>query len=158
MAYRRQLLHIVSATSPSAASTVVLGSLANGLSGWDWFQIDAQLLGATGGTLDITLQRKLEVLDDQGNAVDFWFDWLRFPQLAAAAPAVSYSAQSGTSNTIFTVGSVVTASPVAPTLAAGTFVGGHPGESIRVIATAGASTSAGAAQKIYITGWRHSEA
>jgi hypothetical protein len=156
--YRRQLLHIFSGTTLNAPGTAVLGTVAMGLSQWDWFQIDAQLLGAAGGPLDICLQRRIEVTDDQGNAIDFWFDWLHFTQLAAAAPAVSYSAQSGVSNTIFTVGSVVTASPVLPTLAAGSFVGGHPGDAVRAIATAGASTSAGAAQKIYITGWRHSEA
>lgn len=131
-------------TSPAAAGTAV-GSKVAGLEKFDWFMVDAQLVGATGGTLDVYLQRKI--------ADDLWADWLHFPQLAAGGAAVRYSAQSGTDKDIVVVGGGTDASP-GPALAANTFVGGCPGTAVRAVYVAGASTSAGAAVNIQITGRR----
>ncbi len=143
---------IISDTSPSSATTTVgdtatASDNATFLGVFDWFTIDATLTGGTGGTLDVYLQRK--VTDD------VWADWLHFPQLAAGASAIRYCANTGASTSITTVGGGSDASP-GVALAANTFIGGHPGFAVRSVYVAGASTSAGAAQVIRITGWRRS--
>jgi len=143
---------LITGTSPATAVTAVVGSVLHGLSQYDWFTFDASVIGGTGGTVDVTLQRKIQNLSD-GTAVDLWVDWMHFPQVAAAT-TTKFSVQSGASTTIQTVGSQA-ASPgtTAATLAANTYVGGHPGNELRMLVTAGAGTSVGAAQKIYVTCW-----
>ncbi len=134
-------LFTLTTTSPAAAGTAI-GSVLPGLREYDWFMIDAKLTQATGGVLDVYLQRKL--------VTDVWHDWLHFPQLAAGSTVFHYSmtAQSNTGLTV--VGAGTDATP-APALAANTMIGGHPGDIIRVVYVAGASTSAGASQSIWIT-------
>jgi hypothetical protein len=144
-------LFTISDTSPATASTAI-GSYAKGLLAYDWFTIDALLVGATGGTLDVYLQR--QVATEAEVTGEVWVDWLHFTQLAAGAAAVRYSVQSGSTSTIATVASATLASAGTPVLSAGSFIGGHPGDKVRAVYVAGASTSAGAAVKIYITGWR----
>jgi len=143
----------ITGTSPASASTAVVGSVIRGLMQYDWFTIDAVIIGGTGGTIDVTLQRKLGPLPD-GTAVDLWVDWLHFPQVAAGT-TTKFSVQSGAGTTIATVG-MQAASPgtTAATLAANTFVGGHPGNELRMLATGGSGTSVGATQLVYVTGWR----
>lgn len=143
---RYQLAGTIADTSPSSASTAVSASSVTGLEKFDWIAIEADLAGATGGTLDVYLQRKL--------GDNLWRDWLHFTQLASGAAAVKYSAQSSSSTDIVTVGGGTTAAP-GVALAANTFVGGHPGTEIRAVYVAGASTSAGAAQTIRIYGWKN---
>jgi hypothetical protein len=143
----------ITGTSPATAATAVVGDVVRGLHDYDWFAIDAVIIGGTGGTIDVTLQRKIQALSN-GTAVDLWVDWLHFPQVAAAT-TTKFSAQSAASTTITTVG-MQAASPgtTAATLAANTFVGGHPGAELRMLATGGAGTSVGATQLVYISAWR----
>lgn len=134
----------ISDTSP-AAEGAAAGDVLTGLDRWRITQIYAALVGATGGTLDVYLQRK-------ANGV--WVDWVHFTQLAAGAPAIKYSipveaATKVTANHIVTVGA-----GTSPVLATGAFAGGQPGESVRAYYVAGASTSAGAAVTIILTGQR----
>lgn len=138
-------LFTLTGTSPASASTA-LGGVAPGLDRFDGFNIDADLVGATGGTLDVYLQRQV--------ADNVWRDWLHFPQLTAGGAAVRYSVSTapGVANTIVAVGTG-TDSAATPVLAANTFVGGHPGTKVRVVLVAGASTSAGAVYTIHIKGW-----
>jgi hypothetical protein len=133
----------ITGTSPAAASTAVVGTDAFGLGGYPFVRIDAHLVGATGGTLDVYLQRKV--------APNVWIDWCHFAQLAAGASAVKYSilADSGLSTTITTATGGNDAAP-GVALAAATFVGGHPGDAIRCVCVAGAGTSAGAVVNIYV--------
>lgn len=138
--------YLITGTSPSTASTAIVGQRVGSLLPWDWFTIDADLIGATGGTLDVYLQRQVEP--------NVWVDWLHFAQLTASATAVSYSAVSGYDRQLAAVGVGTDSSPGTPALAAGSFIGGHPGQFLRCVAVAGASTSAGAAITIRITGWR----
>jgi len=134
-------------TSPASAITA-LGSVARGLDAYDDFTIDARLTGATGGTLDVYLQRKV--------ADDVWVDWLHFAQVSAAAAAASFSTCTS-GRTALSTGQVLAvaqgtdSSAGTPALTAGAFVGGHPGQAVRVVFVAGASTSAGAAQTVRIT-------
>lgn len=138
----------ISGTSPASASTAVVGSAIGGLHAYDWFAIDASLVGATGGTLDVYLQRQVALDAEVTGGV--WADWLHFTQLAAGGAAVKYSLQSGIDKTISTVAWGTDASAGTPVLSAASFVGGHPGQSLRCVAVAGASTSAGAAILIYV--------
>lgn len=135
----------ISDTSPAAASTAV-GSSVTGLSLYPYLRIDADLVGATGGTLDIYLQRLIKP--------GFWSDWLHFAQLAAGAAAIRYSAVAchALSTTITTNNRGTDAAP-GVSLAAATFVGGHPGDVVRAVYVAGASTSAGAVVTVDITGF-----
>lgn len=135
-------------TSPAAASTAV-GTVLAGLADYQAFRIDAALVGATGGTLDVYLQRKVKD--------NVWADWLHYTQLASGGAAVKWTAVAGvpvlstTLTSTFGIGN--DASP-SVALAANTFTGGHPGSAIRPVYVAGASTSAGAAVLIYLTCWK----
>jgi hypothetical protein len=138
-----QRVFTISDTSPAAASTVV-GSQVAGMGEFDYVRIDAALVGATGGTLDVYLQRMIKP--------GAWADWIHFAQLAAGASAIRYSAMAGhgLSTTITTSNRGSDATP-GVTLAAATFLGGHPGDVVRAVYVAGASTSAGAAVVIDLT-------
>lgn len=134
----------VTATSPAAASTVVHTVAFKGsmLSKADFLTIDATLLGGTGGTLDVYLQRKI--------ASDTWRDWLHFPQIAAATAKKYTVTINGEGATIVETGGGSDASP-GVALAANTSVNCIPNGDVRIVFVAGASTSAGASNSITIT-------
>jgi hypothetical protein len=138
-----KLLGTLTGTSPSSASTAVLSGSVVDLQKYDEIHIEADLLGATGGALDVYIQRKL--------ANNLWRDWIHFTQLASGAAAVKYSARHGEAAALTATGGGTDAAP-GVALAVGTQVGGHPGSEIRVVFVAGASTSAGAAQTIRVYG------
>jgi len=144
----------LSGTSPAAASTVA-GAEASGLAKFSAIRVDAVLQGATAGALDVYIQRKI--------GPNLWVDWAHFPQLAAAAAAVAYSFTVAATNAGTAVDNTPTATIAAittrgsdatpsPGLAAATLDLNHPGDHVRVVFVAGASTSAGAAQAVTITG------
>ncbi len=143
IAYKR-----ISETSPSSASTVV-GASITGLQDFEFFRIDAALQGATGGTLDVYLQRKI--------TDNVWADWLHFTQLTAGGAAVKWTALAGNptlSTALTSTFGIGTDAAPAVALAANTFLGGHPGGAIRAVYVAGVSTSAGAPVLIHLTCWR----
>jgi len=135
----------ISDTSPAAASTAV-GTLLTGLALYPYVRIDADLVGATGGTLDVYLQRLIKP--------GAWADWIHFAQLASGASAIRYSAiaSHALSTTITTSNRGTDVAP-GVSLAAATFVGGHPGDVVRAVYVAGGSTTAGAVVTIDITGF-----
>jgi len=137
----------ISGTSPASASTAAVGSPVNGLARYDWFLIDATIIGGTSGTVDAWLQRKIE-------GQDKWRDWIRFPQVAAATTK-HYSVQMTGANSIYEVSQGTLGSPGTPTIPANTTIGGHCGDKVRLVVTAGSGTSAGAAQIVHISGWDH---
>lgn len=146
----RQKTFSVSGTSPAAAGRAVIGKPVGGLESYDDFVVVASLVGATGGTLDIYLQRQVDT--------NLWVDWIHFPQLAGGAAAVKYSAAamppaSATPTVVGTSADDVT-SGAAPVLAANTVVAGHPGSNVRVVAVAGSGTSVGAAVDVRIMAHR----
>jgi len=132
-------------TSPATASTVVETPTIDNLDGYDWFTVIGVLTQATGGTLDIYLQSEIKR--------DVWVDWIHFTQLAAGSSTYRYVIDSKMSETalIATGGGSIAAPGVG--LAAGKIAFAHPGKKIRAVAVAGASTSAGAAQQIYLMKW-----
>lgn len=140
-----QKLWTISGTSPAAAGTAQLGTAATGVSEYREVTVFANLIGATGGTLDVYIQRRVDK--------DVWRDWCHFAQLASGASAVVTTVAPSlvATGAAVVVGTGTDATP-APALAAATFLGGHPGDHIRVVCVAGASTSAGAAIAIRILG------
>jgi hypothetical protein len=136
----------ITGTSPAAAGTAAVGPTLSGLGRFRGFRIEALLVGATGGTLDVYIQRKV--------GPDLWTDWCHFTQLAAGAAAVRYALTCDHTNstTVVTTTAGGTDATPAVALAAGTFVGGHPGDTVRVVCVAGASTSAGAALAVHFQG------
>lgn len=141
----------ITGTSPAEAGTAIVGDVMRGLERFSRIRIDAALVGATGGALDVYLQAKVATTDEVTDGV--WVDWAHFTQLAAGASAVKYSLQSGFAQTVTAVGHGTDASAGTPALAAGAFTGGLPGLALRCVCVAGASTSAGAAVAIYITAY-----
>jgi hypothetical protein len=146
---RRIAVPLQAIVSAAAAGTTVLGTIV-GLSKYDAFVIDALLIGATGGTLDLYLQR----LVDPTNNV--WLDWARYTQLASGAAAITYTLGFEPDSLVAAVthvaqwGAVPSGSPV---IAAGSVVACHPGDQLRVVGVAGAGTSAGASLGFYVTGY-----
>lgn len=135
-------LFVMTNTSPASASTAVGAQTINGLDDYDWFETVGYLQGATGGTLDVYIQRKV--------AADTWVDWIRFDQLAAGAAAIKkYVPANGTLTGITTIGGGSDATPGVAMASAGA-CGGHPGDSLRMVFVAGAGTSVGASQTLRV--------
>jgi hypothetical protein len=155
--------YIFNETSPSAASTnaassqQVIGSqsstlgIASGqlLEDCTGINVVAELVGATGGTLDVFLQA--------GFPDGSWIDVVHFAQLASAAAAITYSTQ------LSNLPQPASAAPVAvgtglhsgaTGLAAGTTVQGLNSSMFRLLMCSGVGTSAGAAVKVYVTAQR----
>lgn len=142
--YSADIVIDFTATSPSAASTVAQTGI-NGLARFDAIAIEASLVGATGGTLDVYLQVSHDF--NPTSAIGTWVDYVHFAQLSAGAAAVSYRVDPAITNSITTVGTGTT-----PALAAAICAGGFWGDAMRVLFVAGASTSAGASQTIKVIG------
>lgn len=134
----------VTATSPAAASTTVAADQFKGsmLSNADMLVVDALLVGGTGGTLDVYLQRKLDT--------NVWRDWIHFPQVAAGTTKRFTVAVTGEGSTIVDCGGGSDASP-GVALAANTAVNVLPGSDVRVVFVAGVGTNAGASNSVTIT-------
>lgn len=148
MRVARDAPFVLTGTSPAAAGNSVIAT-QRGLARYSALRIDAVLLGATGDVLDLYLQRRV--------APGVWLDWLHFAELAAGASAVDYSAMASANDPTVNVTAVGQMnddlSSGAFALAAGVFVGGLPGDAVRLCAAAGPSTSAGAVQQVTITGF-----
>jgi len=140
----RRKQFVLTGTSPASASTAAVGAVLGGLSAFDFFQIDAIITGGTGGTVDLYIQRQVDKTND------VWLDWVHFAQVSAATTK-RYTVSSAGNGTITEVGQMNTALSGSLVLAAGTCVGGHPGDAVRLVATAGSGTSAGQTQTVYIT-------
>jgi hypothetical protein len=156
--------YVFNETSPAAASTNAASSQpVSGTSGVaagvassqmmdDGAGVDiiAELVGATGGTLDVLIQI--------GTADGGWFDAVHFPQLAAGAAAVIYRCNL---SPLPTPG--LAAAPSAPTvvgsgvhaagagLAANVVVQGLGFDRLRLLMCSGSGTTAGAAVRVYCT-------
>jgi len=135
---------VITGTSPAAASTAQVGNECPGLDRFHHFDFVLKETGGTGGTIDIYIQRFDVNLNE-------WVDYAHFPQVAAATTAryVATSQPLTGANPILIVGQGTT-----PAMTVNSIIGGHPGERIRMIATAGAGTSAGATQVLSIRAWR----
>jgi hypothetical protein len=131
----------ISVTSPATSTAANSGTVD--VKHFDSIRIVAILQGATGDTLDIYLQASW----DNGTT---WFDFVHFPQLAAAAAQTTKTITLSRANANTTLTAI--GSGTSPALAAGTYLDGEFGSLIRARFVPGASTSAGAAQTIHILG------
>lgn len=124
---------LFSGTTQAAPGTLAHAAVT-GLGAFNSMTVWANLVGATGGTLDLYLQYS----PDGGTT---WVDFVHFGQLAAGAAAIQkvFSITKDGSTGLTTVGSGST-----PALAASTVINGDWGDRLRVVEVAGASTSAGA--------------
>lgn len=141
-----KLIRAFSDTSPAAAGVAASARTATGCDQYQWLRFTCIVIGGTGGTTDITVQTKL--------SDDLWADWARTAAVAATV-TTKYTIAPEASTVISTIGTTndaLTAYTVV--LAAGTCVGGHPGHTLRLVYTAGVGTSAGAAQVVYLHGWK----
>jgi hypothetical protein len=128
----------------NAAGTVKNDPQEPGYDAANYITIVAELVGITGGTLDVTIQ------DSPDGVV--WYDYVHFAQLAAGAAAIKTSYTPALPNAIVTIGKSVDPATPVPVLAAASFRGGHPFRYLRSVAIAGAGASAGAAQTITVIG------
>ena len=131
-----------SAPGTAASSQAVLNAgnyfpagVAGPMADYDAVDIIAELKGATGGTLDVTVQMSP---NDSGA----WFDIIHFTQLAGSAAAIIY--QAPISNATTTTAPVVIGKNLSPALAAGVVVNGTFSDRLRLVMVAGSGTSAGA--------------
>lgn len=148
---------IFSETSPNAAGTAASSQavenqasyLSNGVAGplddYDALWVQADLVGATGGTLDVYVQSS----PDDGRT---WYDVVHFTQLAAGAAAISYRATLSLQSAMTAPDTV--GKNTSPALAAGKVSQGAFGDRLRLLMVAGASTSAGAAVHVAVTARR----
>lgn len=149
--------YAITGTTPSSATTAVVGTAIDTYSldssqttktaaeVADDVDIIADLIGATGGTLDVYLQTS-EDSTDGSNGV--WTDIVHFPQQAAGGGAKTYrlTMTRGTQTSVIQqVGHAL-----APALAVNTMVGGTVPRWLRVVAVGGASTTLGASITIKI--------
>lgn len=123
--------------SPSTASTTTAVTGVQGFGKYSAIEIIATLTGATGGPLDVYVQKSVDGVN--------WYDYVHFTQVLAVAPAVTYSYVPALNDNIVAIGSGTT-----PVLAAGSASGGHWYDWLRVVFVSGAGTSAGAAQNIRV--------
>lgn len=139
----------LSETSPSAAGVAFGTLIAKGLDAFSWVTLEMVLTGATGGTLNVGIWTS----DDSGTT---WDEWHRSADISAAAAAVVKVASCTPGDgTPVTIGRW-TSSTIVPALTKGTTRPGLFGTWAKVVFEAGASTSAGAAQKIFLKGYRPS--
>lgn len=144
----RKLFTLTGSSSASASTSTIVATLGASLILYDRFIIDATFAGATGGTCDWYLQRKI--------TDNVWADWLHWPQIVAATTK-RYSAQSGSGIAIAEVTHGTDASHGTPALAANTFVGGIPGQTVRLVAVTGTGVSVASTATVYLTCWIESK-
>jgi hypothetical protein len=126
----------ISGTTPASPSTAALGSPVD-VQRYSTLRFHFATIGATGGVLDLYVQVR-------GRDGSTWYDYAALAQIASGAGAarsvfcVSRMQQQTTISTAVGVN-------LTPTLTANTVLGGDFGQEIRIVAKAGASTSAGAA-------------
>lgn len=135
--------NVTSATAATATTAAIASQFAGGwLKSAEKLVIDAKLVGPTGGTLDVCLQRKI--------ATDKWRDWIRFPQVSAGATKYYVATISGEGAAITECGNSTDNSP-AMTIAANTLINQIPNEVVRIVCTTGAGTSVAGSVDITIT-------
>jgi len=125
-------------TQPVFQSALPAG-IAGPLDDSDCIVFTCDLVGATGGTLDIYVQTS----PDGGGS---WYDQVHLPQIAAGAPvsravaSVSLFTNSPTTN--------VVGKGLAPALAANTIINGPYSDRCRLVFVAGSGTTAGAVIRV----------
>lgn len=127
-----------------AASTTLVGDALFGLEQFDALTITAKIVGPTGGTVDVYLERQLEA--------NVWAEYCHFPQVAAGATKY-YSTAAMLVQSITEIGAFGTDSAATGiALAANTILPGHPGPALRLVTRTGAGVSVAGTVTIYVQG------
>ena len=146
-------------TSPAAAGTAASSSpvtntasylpagVAGPLDDVVYVGLTAELVGATGGTLDVYMQTS----PDEGAT---WVDKVHFPQLANGAAAIKYHASIAPHPQATADTTIVVGENLSPALAANVVVQGLDFNRMRLVMVAGTSTSAGASVVVKVCGQR----
>lgn len=105
----------------------------------------ANLVGATGGTLDVVIQTNYGGSGMVGPTAGFWKDIARFTQLLAGAAAITYGfvLTRGIGGTL-TAPTAQNTADATPVLTANTIVPQALGDAVRLIVLPGAGTTLGA--------------
>lgn len=126
----------IGGTTPNAVD--LTGAIINtcmNAQGYDTLTVILETVGATGGTLDLVLESQW------GDETEPWYSLYRVPQIASGASAAIYKFSLSLSNTVNAIGK----NKDTTSLAVSTPAAGHWGDRVRLVAKAGAGTSAGAA-------------
>ena len=133
------LISLVAGTSPAGASTSATTSAIKGFGRYKAITILADLLGGTGGTLDVIVEHSPDGTD--------WYEYVHFTQLADGATIKTYSYAPGLNDTIVAVGKNLTTTMI---LTSGNAAGGHWFDQMRIRYVTGSGNSAGAAQIVRV--------
>jgi hypothetical protein len=139
-------LFMLSGDSSDAASTTTIGPSVADLEHYDFLVIDAKVVGATGGTTDVYLQKLV------ATSPDVWIDWLHLPQVAAGATKVFNVASDYLADPYPALVGTGTDDAATPTLEAGVLAHGHPGCCLRLVTVTGSGVTASAVMSVWING------
>lgn len=146
-------VQVISGNSPDTVTTAVVGNEVAGLLQYESFQIVAELdADGANGALEFCLQFHMGH-DADGVEIDKWVDWIRFPSVADGTTAVYVVNTTEALNAITAAGVSTSAAP-AIVLAANNNLGGHPGNRVRLVCTAGSGNDTAQAQTVTIRGHR----
>ena len=129
-----------SENSSAAATTTLVGSTRAGFIGYSSVSFEVKIVGATGGTVDVYLQKKIDT--------NTWADYAHFPQVAAGTTKFYNVSAAQYGSTIVNNGWGTDAAP-GVVLAANAFINGHPGDVLRLVTVTGAGVTVAAAITIY---------
>ncbi len=149
---RKNTLMKATLATPAAPGTA-LGSMANGgaVSGLEMFDMltfDVKIVGGTGGTTDVYLQKL--IADASGTNV--WADFVHFTQVTTGATSVQTAATQDNQQATPAANWGTDGSAGTPALAANSIAPGYPGSTLRLVAVAGTGTTVAGSVTLYITG------
>ena len=135
----------------SAVTGTTIGGVMRNLDRFDAVLVHGTFTGGENATIDITLQRRIS---NTADGAELWSDWARFAQLASTAAQVSISLSSKGTPTTSTITAVAidTAGAASPVIAAGDFLGSHPGDALRAVYTVGTGIESGTPITWYVSG------
>ena len=119
------------------------------LSDYDTLEIEAELVGSTGGTTDVYVQ-------SSSNGTD-WYDCVHFPQLANGASAIIYRTAITRHPQPTSAAPVVIGKNSSPQLAASTTVQGGWGDRLRLWMVPGATVTVGGAVTVKVNAARSTQ-
>ena len=133
----------VTGTTPAAAGTAVLGSAVTGIDSFRQVVVAAHMTAPTGGDLDLVVQTQFGDSD--------WYDAASFPTIEPGDDPVVYAVT--LSRSLSFIIPIRVGTNLSPALTDwGLSVLGVFGDNLRVIATAGAGTTAGAVTTVNFFG------
>jgi hypothetical protein len=145
---KKLLTLVLSGNSSAAASTTTQGSTVGGFELADEWTFDVKVTGATGGTLDVYLQK---LIVDPTSGANVWVDYIHCTQTAGGTTTKENYGSGETDNGPIAVGQGTDAAP-AVALAAGKIAHGHPGKALRLVFVTGTGVSVAGSALVYCTG------